>query len=553
MSSVLVFAAHSVIPSTAKFSGPSDEITITLRPPQPANETLTYTYTVDFPTIIMDNTVPITFTASGTNVVLQNNKYIVEDITTTEIIKIKANVDYNEISIGKTYTGNIVVKNIINTQDTLNVPISFSSSFCEEGEKGTDLEITEIEISNSDGEDDEWSPLDQIEVKVEVSNEGDERVKDVTVEIGIYNAEGKNIIRDVENLDDEQVDLGNIDDGDEETATFTFNVPSDFESGDYNLVVKVFSDDLGEDVMCTSESSDLDNDFYQTITGERESEEEKHVIFQDIKVTPSPAQCGDRIQISGEAANIGDEEYEDQVKVTLVNKELGLNLEQVIREDFDEGDSELVDFEFDVPMNTKEKVYVLEFKTHYDYDKNDDEYDITSEDSFTQSVRVEGGCEAEQPTNNVIISAELDEETPEAVAGKQVLINVNVRNTGTNESTFTIGVSNNEDWSQVVSINPQTLSIGPGQSKDAVIILEVNEDVEGDQEFSIVTTYEGGRKEQRVSVPVSQEPQQTDQLSPVLEHIRDNWFIYLIILVNIILIIAIILVIRSMVSPAHAM
>jgi hypothetical protein len=540
-----VFALSTINPTSLQLSEPKTSLIFTLTPDASCTSSSPCNYIITPPnTLTHDNGVPITLTHTGNT----NNIYQAQPIT------ISSNVDYTQLSIGKSYSGTIKIERIDTAnnnevKETLTLPVSFTSSFCSAGEQGTALEITDVRLDNSDGDDDEWSPLDEIEVRVEVSNEGSEKVKDVFVELGLFNAEGKNVIRDMEDLDDEEIDLGNIGDGDEDTATFKFTVPADFDSGNFRLVVKAYSDDLKETALCTAHASDLSNNLYQTISGEREEDEDKHVIFHNIKVSPSPAQCGDRVQLTGEVANIGDEDYEDQVKVTLSNKELNLNIEEIVREDLEQGNSELVDFEFDVPQLAAEKSYVLEFKTYYDYDDRDDSYDLSSEETFTTSIRVEGNCKKPE-VKNVAVSAVLDPETPEAVAGKQVVINANVRNTGDSETTYGVSLTGYESWATVVSVEPTTVTLAPGQTKTVTVILQVNPDTQGDKEFTIRTAFDGATKEQKVSLVVGSETVSPgeSQLTPVIEHIRANWFIYLIIVVNIILIIAIILVIRSMVS-----
>ena len=539
----MIAAVVIVNPTSLKFTQSDSQLTFTVTPPN--GQTADYTFTAPT-TILQDNGNPVTFTFSPNN---PTGVVAATPITVTPI------ADYNELTAGKTYSGNLVVKQVVQDDpatpenetltETLNIPISFTKSFCKSGEQGTDLEITDFKIDNSDGDDEEWSPLDEIEIEIEVTNNGNDKIKDVTVELALFNSEGKNIIDDMDDLENEEIDLGSIKEDKEDTAIFTFKVPADFEADTYKLMVKAYSEDLNEENACTAVASDFDNGQYHRIDGERETEEEKHIIFNNIKISPSPAQCSERVQLTGEVFNIGDEDYEGQVKVTLFSQELGLNLEQVVRQDLDQGDSEVVDFEFDVPEETDEKIYILEFKTYYDYDEDDDTYDIVSEDKFTTTLRVEGNCEVEVKAAQ--ITAELDSETPEAVAGKQVIINAQLKNTGDVETAYTISVSGNSAWSNLVSLDPQTVTLAPGESKQVDIVLSIDKDAEGDQEFTIRASFDDQKVEQKVALSVSAEAEA--QLGPVVEHLRANWFIYLIILINIILIIAIILVIRSMVAP----
>ena len=90
--------------------------------------------------------------------------------------------------------------------------------------------------------------------------------------------------------------------------------------------------------------------------------------------------------------------------------------------------------------------------------------------------------------------------------------------------------------------------MAPGESSNVNIVLNIKNNAQGDNELTIKSMYDNKVTEQRVVLTILPSKTQAD-LTPFVEHIRTNWFIYLIVLVNIILIIAIILVIRSMVSP----
>ena len=532
---VLVIGTHTVSPTTLKFTSPITQLSFTLTPPSTSTS-----YTLTFPTITQDDGVNIAFTFSGD----------LTDINTSQTITINStNVNYGKLSPGKNYNGNLVITNTADSSDRVNVPVSFVGSFCKNGEIGTDLEITKVTIDNADGDDDQWTPLDEIDIEVEVSNEGQEKVKEVHVELGLFDSQGKNVIKDMDDLDNEEIDVGSIKDDDEDTAVFTFKVPADFETDNYKLVVKAFSDDLGEETLCIAHSSDLDEDFFQTIDGEREEDEDKHIVFHKINVSPAQVQCKERVQVAGEVINIGDTDYEDQVRVNIFNQELGVNLDKVVKKDFDQGDFETVDFEFLVPDKVEEKIYTLDFTTYYDYDTDDNTYDVSSQDKFTGTVRVQGNCEQEDATKDVRITAELDTETPEAVAGKQVIVNAELENTGDTETTYSISVLGNSAWSSVVSVDPQTVTLTPGESREVNIVLRINSDASGDKEFTIKTSFENQTTEQKVAFSISPSETTNPQLGPFVESIRSNWFIYLIIIINIILIIAIILVIRSMVSP----
>ncbi len=446
---------------------------------------------------------------------------------------------------------NITATDTTNSSNTLTqtVPINFVSDFCTFGENGTDLSISRVDINNANGDDSEWDPLDEIIVKVEVSNDGNERVKSVNVELGLFDSQGKNVVKDLEDLNDKKIDLGSITDGNEKTAEFKFTVPVDFKEENYKLVVKAYSDDAGQKNLCTAHSSDLDNDFYQAISGQRETEEEKHIIVANLVLSPETAQCGDKVQLSGEVVNIGDTDYEDQVKVTLFNKELGINKEEVIMENFDQGDSSSLTFEFDIPGTAAEKTYTLELRTYYDYD-GEGGYDITSDKKFIKTIKVEGNCQATPtPASRApSINAILDPETPEAIAGKEVVILATVTNRDTKDATYTVNVFENTAWSDLISIEPKTITVPAGQSEDVTIRLNIDPTAEGDKEFTIRVNYGADQTAQEKVVLTITKSAGAD-FGSIGKHLKNNWFIYVIIIINVILIIAIIMVIRRMMRP----
>jgi hypothetical protein len=533
--SAISAADFTLSKSSLDFIEPDNSIEFSITP---NNASILSSYSVTVPVIRDDSDNLIGIIVSGD----------LTDINSTSEINVSADVNYDELTVGNSYSGSLIITNTDDSADTMNLPISFISTFCKYGEVGGDLVISDFKVDNDDGDDNEWSPLDKITVEVEVSNDGDDKIRDVRVEIGLYNSDGKNLIKDMDDLDDEEIDLGSIKDGDDDTAIFTFTVPADFESETYRFVVKAYSDDLGEKEMCISHSSDLGNTYYETIDVERESDEENHIVVTNVRVTPDPSMCGEKLQLTAELFNIGDEDYEEQVKVTLQNRELGIDMERIIRGDFDQGDSETFDFELDIPQDADEKMYVLEFRTYYDYDEDDDVYEIVSEQRFAKTITVQGGCVDEEGEAQLIISAELDSETPEAIEGKQVVIKATLTNTGDAEETYTVTLSGNSAWSSLSSIDPQIVTLPAGTSKVVNIILTLDENSAGNQDFIIKTTSSKDKTvEQRVALNVI--PEDEVDLGPFVEHLRNNWFIYLIVLINIILIIAIIAVVRRMVSP----
>ena len=278
------------------------------------------------------------------------------------------------------------------TGQTVNasIPVYFVQSFCKAGSVGGNLSLDRVDVSSSGDDDKDWRLLDTIDVEVKVKNIGSNDIDNVQVELAIFDESGQNRVGDLDftSKDDEQVDIGNLNDGDKETHTFQFKVPADFDTGNYKLAVKVYSDDEGEANECDDSSNDLSDALFEQITVDNENDDEKMIVVDDIRL-PSQATCGETVSGTFKVYNIGDSD-QDQVLITMKNTELGLNKEFVIRQNLDKGDDDTIDFAFDIPATARDGTYSLSFKTFYDYDDNDDSYDQESQDDFTSTFTVLG-------------------------------------------------------------------------------------------------------------------------------------------------------------------
>lgn len=387
-------------------------------------------------------------------------------------------------------------------EDSLSMTVT--GSFCRAGERGGNLEITDVKIDNNgDGDDEEWMLLDTIEITVEVENDGNDDIDDVFVEIGLFDSDGENQVRDLdfENADEEEYDLGDLRDGDSEEVTFTFRVPADFEDGSYRLTVKAYSDDLGESNECTSTSSDLSDDTFQDISVERESDEGKFITFEDVEFVPMDPTCGETVRMTLDVFNIGDED-QDQVRVNLRNTELGLNEFVEIRSDLDQGDSEGITFDFEIPQNAQNKFYTLLLSSEYDYRNGN--YRQESDDDTQIQMRVigcAGGTPGNQSGRIAIISAALDSE--DVSAGQELVVRGTVTNLKSQTATFVIDVTGYNSWASLDSVEPRTLTVPAGASSDFLVTFNIDESSSGEESFTIrVSDGQGNTESREVGVNV---------------------------------------------------
>lgn len=427
------------------------------------------------------------------------------------------------------------------------ISLSLDGSFCEFGQVGGDLEITNIDISNEgSGEDDEWNLLDTVEVEIDVENTGNEDLNDIFIEIGLFDSTGKNQISDLdfENEDEEEYDLGDLDEGDEETVTFRFQVPADFEDGNYRFTVKVYSDDAGEDLQCTDTASDLDvNDKYTTIDVSREDDEGKFVAFDSLELTPAEGTCGDRISMTLDVYNIGDED-QDQVKVTLKNAELGIDEFIEIRTDLDQGDKETLSFDFNIPENAKDKVYNLLLSAEYDYNRGS--YKQELDDDTSVSLRVVGcgtsggtGGTPQGGDNVAIITATL--ESDEVVAGGEVVVKATVTNLKSQRTAFAVDALGYQSWATLDEISPRIVDLAAGESKEVLLTFTVDDAIEGEQSFDVeVKDGLGGVETREIALNV--ESVSSTGTGGLGFDMGDSSFLWIIGAVNVILVVLIIVV-----------
>ena len=462
---------------------------------------------------------------------------IIIDSTTTpgKVIINTTNVNYNKLKLGTIYSGVLKVND--GTSDiTHNIRIK--PTWCDNGCTGENILDLDVEIKNKGmaDNDDEWYPFDDIEVQITVDNKyddgdssTDDDLKDIVVEWGLYDPE-KGKFTDIE---DEESDF-NLKEGNDNKITLTFNVnPDDFseKTNSYVFYVKAYAKDSKDNLINKANSA---IEYSEDITIQRDD----FMLLNNV-IIPESIPCGEKLEITGEVWNIATDQ-QDKVSIRVYNKELGIS-EIIALGDIDALESSDFTFEYNLPRGLDEKLYVIEFRV-FDEDGDTYEADTDDESVYLRQFKVEGNCKADfQPT----ITAVLDSSTPDAIAGKEVIIKATLRNNGNEEITYDLSVFGNSAWSSLSSIDPQSITLKTGESKEVSIILDIDDDAEGDKELTIKTDYNNQTVEQKVALSIEKTTVGTDKF---VDHLKTNWFIYAIILVNLILIIAIISVVKRMVG-----
>lgn len=437
-------------------------------------------------------------------------------------------IDASTLIFG-TNTLTVQAKDLITNTAASDLSLDISKSFCVQGKQGGNLSLR-VDIESNGKDDLEWKALDIITVDVDVEYKGnkDDSVEDVIVELGLFDSTGRNIIDDVdfENTDNEKIELNDLDSGDDvATATFTFKVPADIDSGNYKLAVKAYGDGVGETKECVDLSTDLGNSFYQKIKVSKENDDGKFIAFQNIKISPVDVTCGDTVTMTFDIYNVGNED-QNQVLIMLQNKELGIDLSKEIKNDLNQGDKETISFTFIVPAGLQDKLYNLELSAKYDFSR--DTYREMSDEKTIAQLKV-FGCGVVQTPTATSITAALDSE---AKAGKELVVKATITNKGAQAKNYVIEAVGYENWAKLNSISERLITLPAGQNKEVIFKFAVNSDASGQQTFAVKTQAGTELTTQQIAVNIGEG----------LSLFKGNTWLWVIGIVNIILIILIIIV-----------
>lgn len=484
---------------------------------------------------ITDSTATITDVDSNIVTLSVTNTTSLNNVTSATFnVSTSGNADF---TFGKQYYTSITITavNATNSSDsaTEEVTVYFENNdVCSVADNG-DLEISIKSIDNKGisgtkfGDDEEWFPLSEIEVEIEVRNEGDEDVDNIEIEWGLYNSDTGEWV-----IDDTESDF-NLKDGDDKTIIITFQIDDvdELTDGKFIFYVKATGEIDGGtydgDDTCISDSQSIDiiieNDF---------------VVLDNIEF-PEPVSCGSDVQITADVWNIGEDDQDD-VYVRIYNSELGIN-EKINIGDIDAFDREKLNAVIKIPENAKEKSYNLLFEV---YNDNDDIYenDYDEEESkFELELKIEGGCSTSVSdstiTNNVIVSANLQSG---GKAGEKLIIKAVITNLGNDVATYSINVAGYADWATSPVVEPKVILVAKSGSQEVLITLNVNKDVSGEKTFDIELM--SGNKlivKQPVSVMI-EESSRSFMTGGIIA--KDNLYLWGIGILNIILVIVIIVV-----------
>ena len=440
-----------------------------------------------------------------------------------------------------TYTGDLTLTGTYTSEVTYDLPISievtaptlaWQNDFCLWDDGSSDnqgdlrIKIEDITVTGF-GDDDEWLPLDEIEIEIEIQNRGTEDVADVVVEWGLYDTEEEDWVIEVDEEDEFDVD-----EDEEELLTFTFQIDDDMDMDLEDLT------DGKHYVLYVRAVGEIDGGDYdgEDTCAFKEEEvelfiEKNFVVLSDIEYMDTVS-CGTDLQITADVWNIGSKNQDD-VEVKVYSNVLGISeLFQI--GDVDAFENEKLDVTITLPEEAEERSYLLYIEV---YDEDGDVYENKYDDelsSYSLPIEISGGCSLADQEPKAIVSADLESG---GKAGKPLVIRSTITNTGDETVTYMVNAAGYSEWATLSSIDQETITLTSGASGDVVFTFDVLEDAIGDNLFDIELVSDN---QLVASQPVSVSIEKSGvDFSSVF---GDSWYLWLIGLVNVILVIIIIIV-----------
>lgn len=188
-------------------------------------------------------------------------------------------------------------------------------------------------------------------------------------------------------------DMSDLSSGDKDTVDETFTIPTDLDTGDYDVDFTLTGRD--ENGVRFEDKQSI------TIRVERESHE---IMIENLQVSPTDISCGGKATVRMTLHNTGSH---DETQVALLVKNSDLKLDQyTTKMSINMDDTVDKFYTFDVPSNTPAGEYIIEAATYYTGD-------IQSDDQVVSLIV--DPCQTTTNTNNTTTTTTTTTVTPPPV------------------------------------------------------------------------------------------------------------------------------------------
>jgi len=450
--------------------------------------------------------------------------------TLAGVLTITPQDNIKDLDFNKEYSGSFLVWDDISEKKTVTVKVS-NSDFC----KYSDINYLNIEISDWSvagyGDDDEWFPLDTIEIEVEIENSNNHDLENVEIEWGLYDEENEQWLFEVD--DEDEFDL---DEDEDETITFSFTLDKSVDLDDFEDLLDTGNIKLY--VRATGTVDDSSSSYNNEKTCVYDTENFEVIIEKDFVILknlemPNSISCNSQLQISGEVWNIGSKDQDDiEVKIVIPDLDIEEYIEiEELKKDFDKEEFSLT---LELPEDVQAGSYTIKF---FVLDEDGDIYEADNDDelsTFSQTFTVVGDCSAAK----VKVNATLYEG---GKAGQPLTVKATLTNTGAKSATYLINIAGYNGWADSYELSQSSVTINSGNSADVLITFNTKKGIQGDQLFTLDVLSDSQLiASQPVSVPIEGSSGFLGITGFAIN--EGNWYVWGIILLDIIFVIVIIII-----------
>lgn len=314
---------------------------------------------------------------------------------------------------------------------------------CVNGTKG-DLDVS-IEDPDSN---DEFSPEDKINMRVNVENNGNDDVDDIKVEATLYD------VSDDERLEKVKSEKFDLNDDDDEDINLELDIPDGEidEDNDFILFVKAFESG-NEEKQCAEDSIDIDI--------EREKDK---VVFDELSINPEAIGCDRNLRINAKLNNVGKKNEDVYLQARILNTNLIIKTEIFTLDDFNEDDHDITkELSINVPENIKSGKYTLEIGAFYS-DKN----------TIENKDLIINGCGEKELKPIIIEPGKTDVNIDSIITknkGERLAIPVLIENKGNTFSEFNLNLAND-----AVDFKSKNVLLGKNEKRLVNLDSKVKED-----------------------------------------------------------------------------
>jgi len=329
----------------------------------------------------------------------------------------------------------------LNSSDSAskNVSFTFASDYCG---STPNVQINNVRVLKGYGNNNDWYPLDEVQVEVRVVNNGNWDVNNLELRWALYDK------RNGRRIASGREDGSRLREGDEKTMLFNFTLDNniDYLVNDGAVLYVRASGRINNFNGAYDRNNTCDSYKDNNVNIVANSD---FVVVDNLKLNGLKASglynktlsCGQDMTFAGNIWNIG---HYDQNDLTLefYNKDLGL-LKDIPFNEIRAFDSQNFNYNFVIPKDAKEKLYYITLRV-LDNNKNiyqSDDRNEVSEKVFSVNV---DHCSITEPSITAVLASD-------AKSGEEMKINATITNLDSDNVTFNIGAQGYDSWAKLVS------------------------------------------------------------------------------------------------------